>query len=362
MTSVFPTATIDLGALRNNLAVVRRLAPDSQVIAAVKADAYGHGLVPVARALAAADALGVARLEEAAKLRAAGIANRIVLLEGAFCPQQLAAAAQLDLEIVVHTFEQLASLEQQAHRFNVWLKIDTGMNRLGFALADAAEALARLRCCPAVATLRLMTHLASAEEQDNPQTPRQLERFAELAQPLGLERCIANSAGLISWPQARLEWVRPGLMLYGVSPLASRSTASLGLRPVMTLSTRLIALRQVAPGETIGYNGIWRAQRPSTIGVAAIGYADGYPRAMRGGAPVLVGGSRASIAGRVSMDMTMIDVTDVPAARVGDPVTLWGAGLPIEEVAPWADTISYELLCRVGQRVTMFWSDTAPER
>ena len=182
-------------------------------------------------------------------------------------------------------------------------------------------------------------------------TRRQLERFHALADPLQLERSVANSAGLIAWPEARLEWVRPGLMLYGLSPFAHISPAALGLLPVMTLSTRLIAVRGIAAGDAVGYNGIWRAQRPSVIGIAAIGYGDGYPRGMRNGSPVLVNGREASVVGRVSMDMTAIDVTDHAGVQVGDEVTLWGHGLPAERVAACADTIAYELVCRLNPRV-----------
>lgn len=353
----FPRVTIDAAALCNNLAVVRRFAPDSRVIAAVKANAYGHGLILAARALAAADAFGVARIEEAVSLRAAGIAHPIVVLEGVFSAEQLTTAAQHDLQLVVHSFEQVAMIEQYAggHKFAVWLKLDTGMNRLGFRSEELASAHARLSGCAAAGTLRLMTHLACAENAQDPQTRLQLDRFRALSGPLRLERSIANSAGLIAWPDARTDWVRPGLMLYGASPFADRSAADLGLIPAMTFSTQLIAVRHVAAGEAIGYNGIWRAQRRSRIAVAAAGYGDGYPRCMRPGAPALINGCEAPIVGRVSMDMTMLDVTDLPGATVGDEVTLWGPALPAERVAPFADTIAYELFCRITERVGRQW-------
>lgn len=354
---IAPSVTIDAAALRDNLAAVRRFAPDSRVMAAVKANAYGHGLVPVARALAAADAFGVARVEEAITLRVARIAHPILVLAGVSAAEQLAAAAQHDLQIVVHSFDQIAMLEQYpgAHRFAVWLKVDTGMNRLGFRLEEFVPALERLSRCAAIAMVRLMTHLACAEDTAGKETQQQLDRFAALGASLQLERSIANSAGLMAWPEARAEWVRPGLMLYGASPFADRSAASLGLLPAMTFATQLIAVRNVAAGEAIGYNGLWRAQRPTRIGVAAVGYGDGYPRCMRAGAPAIVNGREAAVVGRVSMDMTLIDVTDLPNATVGDPVMLWGAGLPSERVAPYADTIPYELFCRITERVTRNW-------
>lgn len=351
--SPFPRATIDVAALKNNLAVVRRYAPNSRVVAAVKANGYGHGLLAAARALADADAFGVARVDEALALRAGAITHPIVVLEGACSGDELAAAARDELQLVVHSFEQIAMLEQRGgpRRFTVWMKIDTGMNRLGFRSEEVADAHARLTRCAALDKLRVMTHLASAESLGGPQTTLQLERFQALVGPFALERSVANSAGVIAWPQSHVEWVRPGLMLYGMSPFAEKSAASLGLRPAMTLSTRVLAIRHVAAGEAIGYNGVWRAQRDSRIAVIGIGYGDGYPRTMRAGAPVLIESREAPIAGRVSMDMTMIDVTDLPQTRVGDAVALFGEGLPAERVAPFADTIGYELVCRVTQRV-----------
>jgi alanine racemase len=351
--SSVPAVSVDAAALRNNLAVVRRFAPTSRVIAAVKANAYGHGLVHAARALAGADAFGVARVEEALALRAAGISHPIVVLEGVFGADQLDAAAANDLQLVVHCFEQIAMLEQYAgtQRFTIWLKVDSGMNRLGFRTEEVAAAHARLSACAAVGTLRLLTHLASAENAGGLETKLQLDRFRALSRPLRLECSIANSAGIIAWPDAHGEWVRPGLMLYGASPFAERSAADLGLRPAMTFTTQVIAVRNVGVGEAIGYNGIWRAKRRSRIVVAAVGYGDGYPRCMHAGAPVLIRGREVSVVGRVSMDMTMLDATDLPDVAVGDEVTLWGTGLPAERVAQFADTIAYELFCRVAERV-----------
>lgn len=355
-----PIARIDAAALRGNLQAVRRLAPGSRILAAVKADAYGHGLVQVARELAAADAFGVARLGEALALRAAGVRNAIVLLEGVVDVAQLAVAREHELEIVVHSAEQLAMLEQQpsGRALAVWLKIDTGMNRLGFELGSAHQALERLRRVAGVGTVRVMSHLACAEQPDSPQTREQLQRFDALTQSWQLERSIGNSAALIDWPQARLDWVRPGLMLYGISPFAGRSAAQLGLRPAMTLTTQLIAVRHVAAGDSVGYGATWRAQRRSRIAAAAIGYGDGYPATTHSGAPVLVAGKPAVTVGRVSMDLTMIDLTDIEGTGVGDAVTLWGTGVPVEAVALFAGTISYELICRVGHRVARVWEET----
>jgi alanine racemase len=348
-----PNVTIDAAALRNNLAVVRRFAPGARVIAAVEANAYGHGLIHAARALADADAFGVARVDEGLQLRAAGIAHPIVVLEGVFGADQLDAAAAHDLQLVVHSFEQIAMLELHAgtHRFAVWLKLDTGMNRLGFRSEEFETAHARLAGCAAVSTLRLLTHLANAENAGGLETKLQLDRFRALCGSLRLERSIANSAAIIAWPDAHGEWVRPGLMLYGASPFAERSAADLGLLPAMTFATQVIAVRNVGQGEAIGYNGIWRAKRRTRIAVAAVGYGDGYPRCMHAGAPALINGREVSVVGRVSMDMTMLDATELPNVAVGDEVTLWGKGLPAERVASFADTIAYELFCRVAERV-----------
>lgn len=350
-----PRATIDSSALRHNLAVVRRLAPASRVMAIIKANAYGHGLVACARALATADAFGVARLEEGLALRAANVAAPIVLLEGVFNQDELQAAARERFEIVVHTFEQIAMLEAErsAAQFNVWLKIDTGMNRLGFRPEDLASAWQRLQQL-APRSLRLMTHLASAEARDGSMTLEQIDSFEALTVGYAVERSIANSAGLILWDNARVDWVRPGLMLYGISPIPNVLASDLDLRPAMTLATQLISVRRVPLGETVGYGGIWSASRNSTIGIAAVGYGDGYPRNMRSGTPVLVSGEETVIVGRVSMDMIAIDVTDLNA-KVGDAVTLWGEGLPAERIAPYADTIPYELVCGISQRVAVEW-------
>jgi alanine racemase len=354
----FPVATIDAAALRSNLAVVRRMAPRSRVIAVVKANGYGHGMIRVARALADADGLGVARLADGVALREAGVAQRILLLEGVFGVEQFALAAKEHCEIVVHSLEQIDTLEQFAgsHRFTVWLKLNSGMNRLGFRVEDFAAAHARLRRCSSVSQIRVMTHLSASEERGHV-TATQLRIFDDLVAPLGHERSVANSAAVIGWPEAHQDWVRPGLMLYGMSPMPNQAAAEFGLRPAMTLSTHLIAVQNVGVGEPVGYNGIWRAQRPSRIGIAAIGYGDGYPRATRNGAPVLVGGKEAPIAGRVSMDMISIDLTDLPQAKAGDEVIVWGEGLPAERLAPYADTTCYELVCRVTSRVPLVWKE-----
>ncbi|MEO6078854.1 MAG: alanine racemase [Steroidobacteraceae bacterium] len=347
-------AEVSAGALRGNLARIREAAPRSRVMAVVKANAYGHGLVPTALCLADADAFAVARLEEAIALRGAGVRKPIVLLEGVFDAGQLAEAARQNLEIVVHESEQLALLERApaGHRFVVWLKIDTGMNRLGFRAQQVAAALTSLTSMGEhLHELRLLTHFASADEHDNPLTAAQLTRFAELTRGLTLTRSLANSAAVFAFPASHADWVRPGLALYGVSPFSDRVGSDLGLVAAMRLVSTVIAVREVPAGETVGYGGTWRAARDSQVAIVAGGYGDGLPRMLPNGTPVLVHGRRASLAGRVSMDMIAVDVTGVGNVQVGDAALLWGPELPVEEIAAHAGTIGYELLCGVSQRV-----------
>jgi alanine racemase len=353
-----PRARVRLAALRHNLAAVRRAAPSSRVLAVVKANAYGHGLVPVARALGDSDGFAVARLDEALLLRRAGITAPLVVLEGAFGPDELDQVAAHGLDVVVHAWWQVELLESRAERdgFSVWLKVDTGMNRLGFRVEECAAALARIRACPAVSGApRLMTHLAVADEVTHPGTPMQLERFAAIAESAGCELSVANSAGVLAWPASHAHWVRPGLMLYGVSPFAGRTAASFELEPAMTLETSVIALREVKAGEAVGYGATWVAGADCRVAIAAIGYGDGYPRHLPNGAPVFIDGRVLPLVGRVSMDMIAIDVSRLPDVAVGATVELWGRNLPVEHVASAAGTIAYELLCGISQRVAVTW-------
>jgi alanine racemase len=351
------SATVDTGALKHNLERARRWAPNSRIMAVIKANAYGHGLVVVARALDAADSFAVARVDEGLTLREAGIAKRIVLLEGVFDGEQLEAAATAGFELVVHTAEQIDLLRGAGagEPFKVWLKLDSGMNRLGFKGTAFDAALAELRALPRVrAPVNFFTHLASADRPELDTTREQLVRFAAATGSLPGERSIANSAGMLCFPEAQADWVRPGLLLYGVSPIDGSIGADHGLEPVMTLASHVIALKDLEPGERVGYGGEWKADRATRLAVAAVGYGDGYPRSLGSGSPVLVNGERAPLAGRVSMDMIGIDVTDLSRPpHLGDPVILWGRGLPVEEIAVWADTIPYELLCGISQRVAV---------
>ena len=350
-----PVARIDLDALRHNLSRARRAAPDSRIMAVVKADAYGHGAVEVARALAEADALAVARVEEGVALRRAGITARVIVLEGILSPAELPFAIDAGLEPVVHHAGQIdvlrSGLSRSARGLRCWLKLDSGMNRLGFRPEHAEQAAAQLRTVPGVVHYGVMTHLACADVRTNPMTAEQLARFQPVAARLGLPVSIGNSAGILGWPETRSDWVRPGIMLYGATPFVDSSADADDLRPVMTLRTRLIAVRRCPKGEAIGYGGTWRCPEDMPVGVVGAGYGDGYPRHAPNGTAVLVDGCRAPIVGRVSMDMITVDLRGAPRAREGDTVVLWGDGLPVEEVAAAAQTISYELFCRLTRRV-----------
>ena len=348
------TATIHVDALRHNLAQVRALAPNSRVMAVVKADGYGHGLERVARALAGADAFGVAALADAERLRAAGLSQRIVLLSGFDEASDLSQLRQLGVDTVVHHESQLAMLENDdaALPIRVWLKIDTGMHRLGFAPELAAGLQARLRALANVADdITLMTHFASSDEFGGQQTRLQLRSFTVAAGVFAGEQSLANSAAILGWPDAHGDWVRAGGALYGLSVVAGKTGADFGLKPAMTLSTRLIAINRIAKGERIGYSATWACPEDMDVGVAAIGYGDGYPRRAPPGTPVLVNGVRVPVIGRVSMDLMTLDLRAAPQASVGDLVTLWGPDLPVEVVAAAAETISYELTCSITRRV-----------
>jgi len=349
-------AVIDTHALRHNLRTIRERARGARVMAVVKANAYGHGIVPTSLALAEADAFAVARLEEGLALRAAGITQPIVLLEGVFAPEHLLEAARHGFDLVVHDPLQIELLEeyQGTSRFLLWIKIDTGMNRLGFRPEDFPAALERVqRLQPAPLEIRLLTHLARADERDDGMTRDQVKRFKKAIGKLDYATSVANSAGLFGSVTLGCDWVRPGLALYGGSPFADRSAAELGLHPVMSLETSVIATRKVMRGETVGYGGTWRAARDSSIAIIAAGYGDGVARNLPAGTPVLIDGRRAPLAGRVSMDMIAVDITDLHGIHVGTPVVLWGTGLPVEEIAHHAGTIPYELLCGVSQRVPL---------
>jgi alanine racemase len=344
-------ATIRLSALRSNLALAQRMAPQARALAVIKANAYGHGLLRAAGALRGADGLAVLDLDDAVRLRQAGHNPRILLLEGFFDPLELPHFSAYGLTAVVHSFEQVAMLEHTnlPSPVDLFLKVNTGMNRLGFAPDAVGAALERLRGAGNTGEITLMTHFANADD------PRgidwQLEIFRRSAAGLDLPVSTANSAALLRYPDATWGWSRPGIMLYGASPFPEQSAAALDLTPAMTLQSGIIAVQDLERGDSVGYGGAFSASRRTRIGIVACGYADGYPRHAGSGTPVLVDGQRARTVGRVSMDMLCVDLSDLPAAGIGSPVVLWGEGMPVEEVAAAAGTVSYELLCALAPRV-----------
>ena len=314
------TATIDSAAFAHNLRVVRAHAAGARVLAVVKANAYGHGLERAARALTEADGLGLIEIDAAVRLREGGYGKRIVLLEGLFDATELEMAARCDLSLVIHGEAQLRMLDEAplAARFDVLLKINTGMNRLGFPLRGVDW---------------------------------QCASFSTLAASHQLPGTLANSAAVLRYPQTHVDWVRPGIMLYGCSPFAETSAATLGLKPVMTLASRVLAVQEIAAGDSVGYGSAFVADTPMRIGVVACGYADGYPRHAPTGTPLLVAGRRTRTLGRIAMDLLCCDLTATPEHGVGTPVVLWGEGLSADEVAAAAGTVSYELLCALAPRV-----------
>ena len=354
MTQPAAHALLDLQALTHNLRRIRTAAPQSKIMAVIKANAYGHGAVDIAHALVEADAFAVARVDEGVNLREAGIGQRIAVLQGFINAEELALHSRYGLEPIVHHPKQVEILESASldQPVKAWLKLDSGMHRLGLSVDEFADCHARLSRCPAIRQpLCTITHLANADDVEDSVTEQQLGLFGGQVSAMSGERSIANSAGLLAWENALAEWVRPGLALYGVSPFPNRTAEQDGLKPVMTLRTRLIAIKPLNVGDAVGYGGDWVCQRPTRMGVAAIGYGDGYPRHAHSGTPVLVRDHRVNLIGRVSMDMITLDLTDCPSAAIGDEVTLWGEGLPVEEIARHADTIPYVLLCNVTPRV-----------
>lgn len=356
-------ATIHLGALRHNLSRVSAMAGPAKVMAVVKADAYGHGLERVARALNGdAEAFAVAAIADGLRLRAAGHRQRIVVLSGPDTPSDLVEMQRLGLDALIHHDAQLpwlARADPARGPLRVWIKVDTGMHRLGFAPERVREVHASLRAMPAIDDeIGLMTHFASSEEFEGRDTALQIARFRDATQGLQGPRALSNSAALLGWPDARGDWVRTGGLLYGLSVVEGRSGSDFGFRPAMSLATRLVAINRLARGERVGYNGTYVCPEDMAVGVAAIGYGDGYPRSAAAGTPVLVNGRLAPLVGRVSMDLITLDLRGVPDARVGDKVTLWGEGLPVETVAASAGTISYDLTCGMTRRV-LFVEDEA---
>ncbi|MDY1038519.1 alanine racemase [Lelliottia sp. CFBP8978] len=355
------TVVINRRALRHNLQRLRELAPASKLVAVVKANAYGHGLLETARTLPDADAFGVARLEEALRLRAGGITQPILLLEGFFEDADLTTIADQHLQTAVHNEEQLIALEtvQLSEPVTVWMKLDTGMHRLGVRPEQAEAFYQRLTQCKNVRQpVNIVSHFARADEPECGATERQLDIFNTFCEGKPGLRSIAASGGILLWPQSHFDWARPGIILYGVSPLESKPWApDFGFQPVMSLVSRLIAVRDHKAGEPVGYGGSWISERDTRLGVVAMGYGDGYPRAAPSGTPVLVNGREVQVVGRVAMDMICVDLGPNADDKTGDPVVMWGEGLPVERIAEITKVSAYELITRLTSRVAMKFVD-----
>jgi alanine racemase len=346
-------AAVSAPALEHNLAIARQHAGGAKVWAVLKANAYGHGLQRAAEALKDADGYAILDFADALKLRNAGIEKPILMLEGFFKPEDLPLVSRHRLTPVIHNVVQLELLEKVTFvgKMDVYLKVNSGMNRLGFTVDNVRLAWNALEAHPGVGSVTLMTHFADADGDGG--VAAQLQWFNELTQPFdSARRSLANSAALLRFPEeTRGDWVRPGIMLYGCSPFSFKTAEEIGLKPAMTLQSEIVAVQHLQPGERVGYGGTYEAGREMTVGVVACGYADGYPRHAPSGTPVLVAGQRTGTVGRVSMDMLCVDISDIEDAYIGTPVTLWGEGLSCDEVARAAGTVSYQLLCALAQRV-----------
>lgn len=354
------TAKISSLALKHNIRTIKQTAPNSKIIAVVKANAYGHGVVFVSSAVEEmVDCFGVARLEEALSLRSSGVTKPILLLEGFFCAKDLPIIAVNNIQTVIHNIEQLHSLQQAKlpHPIKVWLKIDTGMHRLGVALDQVDWFYQQLKQSENVYDeIGFVSHFSRADELNSDYTEIQLSRFLQSIQDKSGERSIAASGGILFWQQSHLEWIRPGIIMYGISPV-NTPAQEYNLIPVMTLTSSLISVKQHQKGEPVGYGGHWVSERDTKIGVVAIGYGDGYPRDVPTGTPVYLNGRRVPIVGRVSMDMLTVDLGPDSEDRVGDEVILWGPELPIEEIAQISQMLSYELITKLTPRVLTEYVD-----
>lgn len=362
------TTSIDLNAVRHNLGQVKQLAPGTQVMAMVKANAYGHGLIEVAAILNAADGLAVARVEEALKLRSAGIEQRILVLGGVLTPTDLMECSQQSIDIVIHCALQANNFMSAtlSAPINIWLKLDSGMHRLGLSADEFQHYQHRLSRSPNTAEILSMTHFSSSESDNSQQTQQQETLFEQAVSGFSAPQSLANSAAIIKRPSSHRNWVRPGIMLYGANPLPADSQPlfPIHLQPAMTLSSKVLATRLVKSGDSVGYNARWTAPSDSIIATVAVGYGDGYPRHARNGTPVLVNGQRATLVGAVSMDLITIDVSQCGPVSVGDEVVLWGTDrsgqlLLAEEVAHWAETISYELFTSITARVPRIYTKSS---
>lgn len=349
------TAEINISALHHNLNRVRQIAPHSKIIAMVKADGYGHGMLRIAEHLPEVDAFGVACLEEAVLLRDAGIAQTIILMEGFYRPTELDTISKLNFEIVVHEPHQVETLlkTKLTKPLNIWLKIDTGMHRLGFPPEKTLDLYQSLNSNPQISKINLMTHFSDADHLEKSKTQNQIELFHSTVKDLSVDTSLCNSAGILGWPQAHANWVRPGLMLYGVSPFKNKTGMEHDLKPVMTLRSDIMAIHDCQKGDAIGYGERFICPESMRIGIIALGYGDGYPYHAPNGTPILIETTKKAVPliGSVSMDMLAVDLRQARDVAIDDAVILWGDGLPVEIIAQHAQTIPYELLCNIKRRV-----------
>jgi alanine racemase len=348
-------------AIRHNLQIAKRSAEGARVWAVVKANAYGHGIERIYSALAAADGIALLDLDEAVRVRELGWTGPILLLEGVFDAADVATAVAHHLTVTVHGDDQLALLAaaNTTHPIDIQLKMNSGMNRLGYRPDAYRAAWERARAVPTIGEIGLMTHFANA---DDGAIDWQLDRFDAATQDIPGERSLSNSAAVLWHPRAHRDWVRPGTILYGASPTgAARHIESVGLRAAMTFTSKIIGVQTLAPQETVGYGRTYEVERPMRIGVVACGYADGYPRHAPTGTPIMVDGVRTRVVGRVSMDMLTVDLTPCPAANIGSTVELWGEHIKVDEVAEPSGTIGYELLCAVARRVPVTIDALTPQ-
>ncbi len=354
------TVTLSTKNLLHNLETIKKQAQDREIMAMIKANGYGHGLRSVAMLLdGKVSSFGVACVDEALALRKVNVKAPITLMSGAFEPNDLLIASEQNFHLIFHEKQQLKWLEtiKLTNPIKIWLKIDTGMGRLGFLPEDTKEIYKILSNNPQIIKpIGIISHLAYSEEKDHPLNQTQFKRFKQFTKELSGPKSIANSAAIFNFENNLYEVVRPGLSLYGISPLPHKSASSLNLKPVMTLQTKLVKVSNFKKHTTIGYGARFSCPEDMPVGVIAMGYGDGYPRTAKDGTPVLVNNKKCQIVGRVSMDMATIDLRNCPDAKVGDPVTLWGEKLPIEEVAKHTDHIPYDLICGVQQRIKFYWS------
>lgn len=344
------TVELDLAALRHNVKRVRDIAAQSKILAMVKANAYGHGLISIAKALTDVEGFGVSCSEEALYLRQAGLKQRIVLMEGLFSKEEISLLIDYHLDTVIHDRNQLSLLTEHPlpHRINVWLKINTGMNRLGFSPNDFTAVLQKLDHCPWLNIMCVMTHFSSADKSEDI-TTRQIKLFEQTIKKYSFPTSLANSAAILAYSKVHGDWIRPGLMLYGVSPFADSSGVQHSLKPVMTLKSEIISIHQLESGDRVGYGGTWIASKPLRVGIVATGYGDGYPHRAESGTPILVNNKLSELIGQVSMDMLAVNLSNQLDAKIGDPVVLWGTGLPIEQVAESTSSFRFELLCGINR-------------